>query len=106
LLGVLRLTTRGVVGRVDLTGRGPGRCGDVGEEVDEAHDRVVIVFNGGALVVGERDLDEHPLQPVFGFEQLRLTGGLGQANPRLAPDAVLSMDDDHRAAGCTIGRFE
>ena len=35
----------------------------------------MVAFDGGALVVGERDLHEHPLQPVLGFEQLRLARG-------------------------------
>jgi hypothetical protein len=32
----------------------------------------LIAANCGALLIGRRDLDEHPLQPVLGFEELRL----------------------------------
>lgn len=56
---------------------GPGRCSDVGEEIDEAHDRGLVALDGGSLVVVERDLDEHPLHAVLGFEQLRLAGWFG-----------------------------
>jgi len=47
----------------------------VGEQVDQAVDRLLVAFDGGALVIGERDCDEHPLQPVLCLEQLRLAGG-------------------------------
>jgi hypothetical protein len=39
----------------------PSRVG-VSESLDEAVDRRLVPFCGGALVVGERDLDEHPLK--------------------------------------------
>jgi hypothetical protein len=48
---------------------------DVGEPVDQLADCVVVGFDRGAFVVGERDLNEHPLQPALRFEQLRSAGG-------------------------------
>jgi hypothetical protein len=49
-----------------LAGRGPTGCSDVSEEINEPHDRGPVTLDGGALGVGERDLDEHPLQTVLG----------------------------------------
>ncbi|MGB0094959.1 MAG: hypothetical protein WBP81_20795 [Solirubrobacteraceae bacterium] len=60
----------------DLTPCRTGWRGDVCEQVDQPHDGVLIALNGRPFVVGERDLDQHPLDAVFGFERLRFAGGL------------------------------
>ena len=54
-----------------------GGSGGIAQTIDELFDGVVVALDGGALLVGERDLDEHPLQPVVGFEQLASLDGFG-----------------------------
>jgi hypothetical protein len=58
--------------------RSPGGGWRVGEQVDQTVDHLLVAFDGGALGVRERDLDEHPLQPVHRVEQLRRAGLLGR----------------------------
>ena len=62
---------------VEVTGCRARRRRRVGQSVEQPVDRVLVALDGGAFLVGERDLDEHPLQPVLGLEQLRLAGWLG-----------------------------
>ncbi|MGO9954618.1 MAG: hypothetical protein ACLP50_01320 [Solirubrobacteraceae bacterium] len=40
---------------------------------------MLIALNGRAFVFGKRDLDQYPLDPVFGLEQLGFAGGIGEA---------------------------
>jgi hypothetical protein len=52
----------------------PRRGRDVGESLEELVESCLAVIDGGALVVGEWDVDQHALQVVFGFEQLAFAG--------------------------------
>ena len=67
----IELDPVGVAG-VEVTWCGARRCWGVGQSVEQPVDRVLVVLGSGAFLVGERDLHEHPLQPILCFEQLRL----------------------------------
>ncbi len=54
-----------------------GSC-NVRQAVDQPLDGVLVAFDRGTLMLGERDLDEHSLQTVLRFEELRLAGSLGE----------------------------
>lgn len=48
--------------------------GDVAEAAEELVDGSLAVFGGGAFVVGEWDVDQHPLQVVPGLDELAGAG--------------------------------
>jgi hypothetical protein len=74
-LGVDRKTIRKYIAPAvaagELTGRGPVGHRRVREPFEELVERFLAVVDGGFLVVGERDGDEHPLEVGLRFEQLR-----------------------------------
>src|SRR5690606_37715816 len=53
-----------------------GGGSDVGETCEELVDGGLAIFNGGALVVGERDRCRHALQVVLGLDGLACAGYL------------------------------
>lgn len=58
---------RGVWGYSDLAGRRAGRSGDIGQAREEFIQGGLAVIDGLALVVGQRDADEHALKIAFGL---------------------------------------
>jgi hypothetical protein len=46
---------------VEFTRCRPSRRGDVGEQIDQASDCLLVAFDRGPLVIIKRDLDQHPL---------------------------------------------
>ena len=66
-----------VVGMPISTRCGSGRGGDVDEAFQQLVERGLAVVDGGAFVVGEGDVREHPLKVVLGLQQLALGGAFG-----------------------------
>ena len=54
----------------ELAGRGSGGCRSVSQPFQQLVECLLPVVDGGSLVVGERNGDEHPLQVGLRFEQL------------------------------------
>jgi hypothetical protein len=47
--------------------RGPARCGHIGEPLEASVNGDLAVLDGGTLLLGERNLDEHPLEVCLGL---------------------------------------
>lgn len=58
----------------DLAWRGPSRCRDIDESLQELVEGCLAVIDRGLLLIGERDVGQHRLQIVPGLQQLSLGG--------------------------------
>ena len=76
--------------------------GHVGETAEKFRDGGLAVFDGGALIVGEGNVDQHPLQVVLGLDELAGGGSAGGDGVAVDQD----LDGAHvtgEVAGVAVG---